>query len=63
MHRRSMFERILGGIFGTVLGGLITVCLFTEIEHWAVFLPMILGAVAGLWKGDRALFGIVRLFK
>jgi hypothetical protein len=63
VRKRTIFERVLGAIFGAVLGGLLTLACGVVFEHWAVFLPMGLGALAGFWKGDRALFAMMRLFK
>jgi len=55
-------EAVLGGVFGAVLGGIITfLLLFSGTDHWLIWLPTILGALAGLWKGDRALFGLMKL--
>ena len=57
-----MLEITLGGIFGAVLGGIITVSLlFSGTGNWVIWLPIVAGALAGLWKGDRALFALMRL--
>jgi hypothetical protein len=62
MRRRSTLEALLGGVFGGVLGGIITVALmFLGIGHRLVVLPLVLGAFAGLWKGDRALFLMMKV--
>jgi len=64
MHRRSTLEIGLGGLFGALLGGIITVSLlFTGIGHWLVWLPIPAGALAGIWKGDRGLRGLIRMLK
>jgi len=60
--RRSKLEIVLGGAFGALLGGVLTVSLlFYGIGHWMVWIPIIAGALAGAWKGDRAIFGLLRL--
>lgn len=61
MRKRSGLEVILGAVFGAVLGGVVTFSLLFSTVHWLIYSPMIVGAVAGLWKGDRALLRIMKL--
>ena len=62
MRRRTLLEIILGGVFGAVLGGIITVLLlFFWTNHWLAFSLTILGAMAGIWRGDQALYGLMRM--
>ncbi len=62
MRKRTMLEMSLGGIFGAVLGGIVTISLlFSGVGHWLVLLPMMFGGIAGFWKGDRALYRMMRL--
>lgn len=49
-------------MFGAALGGLLTFLLvFSWTDHWLVWLPTIFGGLVGLWKGDRALFGLLKV--
>ena len=64
MHNRTVLERILGGFFGAALGGILTVSLFLSgTAHWVIYVPMALGALAGYWKGDRALVRMAKLLR
>ena len=57
-------ETVLGGIFGGALGGILTVSLlFSGTGHWVIWIPIIAGALVGLWKGDRALRGLIRMLE
>lgn len=62
MRGRTGLEVILGAVFGAIIGGILTISLlFSGTAHWLIYSPMIVGAVAGLWKGDRALLRIMKL--
>lgn len=61
-HRRSVLEIVLGGVFGALLGGILTVALvLVGIGNWVIWVPVVAGAAVGLWQGDRGLFGLMRL--
>jgi len=63
VRRRSALETILWGFLGAGLGGLISGPLLFEIQHWTAVLPMALGAVATMWKEDRALLRLTKLIQ
>ncbi len=63
MKTRSALESILWGLLGAGLGGFISGPLLFEIQHWIAFLPMVLGAMAAMWKKDWALLRLTKLLE
>lgn len=59
----SPIQRILAGVFGIALGLIFTLGLYliTESNSWWIYLPVPVAAAAGYWKGDRALFTMLRV--
>jgi hypothetical protein len=59
---RSLLSRFLAAGLGLILGGALTLGLVfvTEINFWLLYLPIPMSAAAGFWKGDRALYVILR---
>jgi hypothetical protein len=37
--------------------------LLAETNFWLLYLPIPVSAVAGFWKGDRALYAIMRFLR
>lgn len=71
LWRRGPLERWLGAGVGALLGGLLSLAipLWLDLGFWlelgavAVALPVVVCAVAGYLYGDRAIHGIVRIFR
>lgn len=60
--RPTALQRTLGGVVGAVLGAVVTVgLLFAGVGHWAVGVPIAVGAAAGAVFGDRGIRAIVRV--
>lgn len=62
---RSLLSRSLAASLGAIVGGALTLSLFflTETSIWLFYLPIPVSALAGFWKGDRALYGIMRFLR
>lgn len=60
--RPAALQRTLGGVVGAVLGAVVTVgLLFAGVGHWAVAVPIVIGASVGAVYGDRGIRAIVRV--
>jgi len=60
--RPTALQRLLGGVVGAVLGGLLTVGLLVAgVGHWAVGVPIAFGAGVGAVYCDRGIRAIVRV--
>jgi hypothetical protein len=72
---RTLLQRILAGIVGGLLGSVFTLALMYLVAMfrdgtgvmgptpWLVYMPIPIVAVAGFWRGDRALFAAIRALR
>lgn len=60
---RTRLERFLGGGVGALLGALVSVALVFALSYLGplLWLPVLLGGLAGYLFGDRAILGITRV--
>lgn len=60
---RTRLERILGGAVGALLGALVSAVLLFALSYLGslLWLPVLLGGLAGYLFGDRAILGITRI--
>ena len=61
--RNPLLERLLAGLVGALLGALLAVVLVFTLEYAGplLWIPVLLGALAGCLFGDRAIIAITRL--
>ena len=61
--RDPLLERLLAGLVGALLGALLAFVLVFTLEYVGplLWLPVLLGALAGYLFGDRAIFAITRI--
>jgi hypothetical protein len=62
---RSLLSRILAAVFGALLGAALTFSIvsWTGVSAWPLYLPIPMAALAGFWKGDHALFVLLRALR
>ena len=62
MRRRTLLERSLGAFVGAIIVGFVTLSLAISAAawHWLLYLPPLMGALVGYWRGDRGLIAMLR---
>jgi hypothetical protein len=65
MRKRTLLERSLAALVGGMLGGLMTLWLFgfPITMHWVIWTPIPIGVLAGYWRGDRGIRGLIKVVR